>query len=269
MGAHVGGRSLARLSDALPDAAEYESAGKAPGCLLLHGFTGTPFEVRPVAEALAARGFAVRAPLLPGHGTDVADLMDRRRREWCEAAAAEAEALAALHGPVVLVGLSLGALLALWVAAERPALVRGVAALAPALRLRAWNEWPLAAMSRWKAAPRWAISKLGGSDIRDPEMRRRNPAYGAHPLRSAVQLYRLGRDVEGMLGRVTAPILCIHGARDRTVPPFATDLVLRGVASTDRRRVILGESGHVLPLDVEREKVAAEVVAFVERLASR
>lgn len=261
----MGGRALA--AD-LPDAAPFESDGRAPACLLLHGFTGTPFEIRPLGEALVAAGFAVRAPLLPGHGTTVDDLMDRRRKEWCEASESAASNLAK-DGPIVLVGLSLGALLALRIAALRPELVRGVVALAPALRLRAWSEWPLAALSKLRAAPRIGIPKMGGSDIRDRAMRARNPSYRSQPLRGAVQLYRLARDVEGLLGRVSAPILCIHGARDHTVPPFATDEVLRGVASAERHRVILPESGHVLPLDVEREKVAREVVAFVERIARR
>lgn len=266
MGAHVGGRALAALAPDLPDAAPFEAAGKPPACLLLHGFTGTPFEIRPVGEALARAGFAVRAPLLPGHGTTVDDLMDRRRREWCEATE-DAAADLAKDGTIVLVGLSLGALLALRIAAVRPEIVRGVAALAPALRLSPWSEWPLAALARLRAAPRIGIPKMGGSDIRDRAMRARNPSYRAQPLRGAVQLYKLAREVEGLLGRVSAPILCIHGARDRTVPPAATDEVLRGVASADRQRVIMAESGHVLPLDVEREKVAREVVGFVERLA--
>jgi carboxylesterase len=235
------------------DPSPFEAAGRPPACLVLHGFTGTPFEVRPVAEALAAAGYEVRAPTLPGHGTSADDLQDRRRREWSEFVEDRAAGLAAAHGPIVAMGLSLGALLALRLAADRPELVRGIVCLAPALRLRAWSEWPLAAMSRWKAAPRFGVPKLGGSDIRDPIMRRANPSYRTQPLRGAVQLYRLARDVEGVLGRISAPILCVHGARDRVVPPFATDEVLRGVASRDRTRVILPESAHVLPLDVEKE----------------
>jgi len=264
----VGGRALAKLAPDLPDAAPFEAAGGPPPCLLLHGFTGTPFEIRPLGVALAAAGFAVRAPLLPGHGTTVDDLMDRRRVDWTEATEEEAVALAR-EGPIVLVGLSLGALLSLRIAAVRPEIVRGLVCLAPALRLRRWTEWPLAVLSRLRAAPRIGIPKMGGSDIRDRAMRERNPSYRAQPLRGAVQLFRLARDVRGLLGRVTAPILCIHGARDRTVPPHATDEVLRGVASAERQRVILPESGHVLPIDVERDRVAEEVVRFVRRVGAR
>jgi len=250
-----------------PDPSPFGQEGRAPACLVLHGFTGTPFEVRPVAEALAAAGYAVRAPALPGHGTTADDLQDRRRKEWCDFVEAESEALAAKNGPIVAMGLSLGALLALRLAATRPELVRGIVCLAPALRLRAWSEWPLAAMSRWNAAPRFGIPKLGGSDIRDPQMRRRNPGYRTQPLRAAVQLYRLARDVEKVLGRISTPILCIHGARDHVVPPFATDEVLRGVASKDRTRVILPESAHVLPLDVEKDEVCRVILSFVGRIS--
>src|SRR4051794_41498192 len=66
----------------LPGAGAYWFEGNDVGCLLLHGFTGTPQNVRPLADYLARRGLAVSAPRLPGHGTTVADLDETGPQDW-------------------------------------------------------------------------------------------------------------------------------------------------------------------------------------------
>src|SRR5512140_677964 len=95
---------------------------KGPAALCLHGFTGTPYDVAPVARALAEAGFAVSAPLLAGHGTDVAALAASTWNDWVESAeAALVRIKAASDGsPVSLVGFSMGGLLALRLARTRP-----------------------------------------------------------------------------------------------------------------------------------------------------
>src|SRR5947209_19250217 len=81
-------------------------------CVLLHGLTGSPAEVRPVGEALARAGFRAVGPLLPGHGTTPSDLETVTRSDMLDAAQ---EALLSMRGArrVYLCGLSMGALLAI------------------------------------------------------------------------------------------------------------------------------------------------------------
>ena len=55
----------------LPGAEPWSAPGGPHGALVLHGFTGCPQSMRGLAQALAAAGFAVELPLLPGHGTAV------------------------------------------------------------------------------------------------------------------------------------------------------------------------------------------------------
>jgi len=110
--------------------------GDGPGCLLLHGFTGTPAEMRPLGEHLAERGFAVRAPLLPGHGALVEDLARTTWRDWYATAEESWGELGKRSERRAVVGLSMGALLALHLAHEHASEVGAVAALAPAIRLR-------------------------------------------------------------------------------------------------------------------------------------
>ena len=80
-------------------------------CLLLHGFTGSPWEMRPLGEALAARGYHVRCPLLPGHGGTPEALVHVGERDWQEAVEAEATRALAGHRRLYVAGLSVGALL--------------------------------------------------------------------------------------------------------------------------------------------------------------
>src|SRR5215470_18932258 len=109
--------------------APFEMPGIRPACLLIHGFTGTPWDVRPLGEALARAGHAVRAVRLPGHGTTPRAMLEATAPDWLLACD---EALAELPGPrVAVAGLSLGALLALVLAARHPRRVAAVAAMAP------------------------------------------------------------------------------------------------------------------------------------------
>src|SRR4051794_27347790 len=108
-----------------PSGAPFSAPGGPHGALVLHGFTGNPSSMRGVAEALAAAGFAVELPLLPGHGTSIEDMLTTRFTDW---AATVEEAFLDLAGRtdrVVVAGLSMGATLAAWVTARNP----GVAGL--------------------------------------------------------------------------------------------------------------------------------------------
>src|SRR3989442_10047246 len=104
-----------------PTAGGFALSGSRPlGCLLVHGFTATPDEMRPLGEALAARGFPVRAVRLAGHGTEVADLVGTRWTDWFASVTEGADRLRRDVPALAVAGMSLGALLALHLAAPRP-----------------------------------------------------------------------------------------------------------------------------------------------------
>jgi carboxylesterase len=228
-----------------------------PAVLCLHGLTGTPYEVRPPAEALARSGFRCLGPLLPGHGQTPLALARTRRSEWAEAALGAYDALSAQHRRVYLLGLSLGGVLALLVGARRP--VAGLVALAVPLDLGPLIRRAVPWLSR---VVRFTPKRPA---IEDVEARSRHPGYDRMPLRSVTELIHLGREVRAELGRVTAPTLLIFSERDPTVRPANAELILRGIASAERDVRWLKRSQHVLPVDLDRDEVSARVVEFLSR----
>jgi carboxylesterase len=100
----------------LPGAEPYSAAGGSLGALVVHGFTGTPHSMRGLAEAFAAAGYTVELPRLPGHGTDVQDMLTTSWEDWSAAVAAAYRDLASRCEAVVVAGLSMGGTLSVWLA---------------------------------------------------------------------------------------------------------------------------------------------------------
>ncbi|MCA1828708.1 MAG: alpha/beta fold hydrolase [Myxococcales bacterium] len=222
-------------------------------CLLLHGLTGSPAEVRPVGEALAQSGFRTIGPLLPGHGTSPGDLYTVTRNEMIRAAES---AFASLEGArrVFVCGLSMGALLTLHLAAHHS--VSGIALLAPAIDFTGATWFFTEILGRLPALP-FIVGKT--RDLENPgEIA--DGSYHAIPLRWGPELHELSQYGLKLAHRVRAPALIVQGARDQTVAPAGSRKLLRELASPHKELRILPRSGHVLPLDVESDEVCRLVV---------
>jgi carboxylesterase len=239
--------------------------------LCLHGYSGTPFEVRPIAEGLAAQGYTVLAPVLAGHGASLAELRRTRHVDWLASAEQALQMVSAEvgGGPVAVAGFSLGGLLAVSLAKRQPRIVSAIAVMSAPLRLRplevaavrAWARLPLALRN----GPLGLLPKSRGFDVLDPEMALRNPSHVALPLEGVVSLIELGEQVRRDLPEVMAPTLVMHGARDRTVP-LEDSLELAGtIGATEIERVWLQKSGHLIGIDVERRTVIEAVVRFFNK----
>jgi carboxylesterase len=235
------------------------------GVVCVHGLTGTPYEVRFLGEALAAAGFAVRAPLLPGHGTSVDDLARTRWTDWVDAVERAFDAARARRARVAIVGQSLGGLLALELAGRRRDVV-AVATLAAPL----WLGRLGSAVARWAERGLLdrvrALPKLRGSDVRDRQVRADNPGYRAFPVRAIAELAIGMRAADAALARIVAPVLVLHGARDHTAPPACAPYVAERTRGVLR---VLPRSYHLIAADVERDVVAAEVIGHLRRHAAR
>jgi carboxylesterase len=240
-------------------------------CLLLHGLTGTPAEMRPVGEALARAGFRAVGPLLPGHGTTPGDLYRVTRSDLLQAAQS---ALLSLRGArrIFLCGLSMGGLLAIhlaaqsWVQEGLPDF-SAIALLAPAIEF-AGGTWLFANVIGRLPALRVLMGK-GARDIRgQPDDREKvSGSYDAIPMRWGAELRALSQRARELAPRVRAPALILQGALDRTLSPSGARRLQGMLVSTRVELRMLPRSGHVLPLDVESAEVCSSIVSFFQGAA--
>jgi len=250
------------------DGAPVVRDGAAPCVVAFHGFTGTTTEIRPVLDALAEAGFAVHAPLLTGHGTHPGKLQDVTFDEMVADMEKELDVARARHEHVVIAGFSLGSLVAIELAARRPAGLLGLVLLGNALTLSPAVGAALGLIDRrgWKL-PDWYLLKLWSADVRDPVQAKRITGYDRDPLRAALEVYRAGMRVRGRLGQVECPTLILHGARDRVCPAANVALAASGLGSRDVRARIYAKSAHLVAADHDRSEVAEAVTSFVGTLA--
>lgn len=260
------------LSKPLPPSSKesFSLPGERATALCLHGFTGTPYELRVVAEALADVDVGSEAPLLPGHGTAPEDLNPITAEDWLEHARAALDDLPA-DRPRYVVGSSMGCLLGIVLAAERPHAVDGLVLLAPALLAHPTGQLALALADRGLALVTSSIPKAqSGGDIGDDDARARNPCYAELPVAGMAALERLRCLARRELPRVRAPVLVAHGALDRTMSPASSSLVAREVRAARVERYLFPRSRHVIGLDVERDELCAVITRFLEeRLLER
>jgi esterase/lipase len=233
-------------SDVLPGAEPFAFSGSGrdarTGVLLIHGFTGTPMSMRPWGEHLAAEGFTVRCPLLPGHGTRWQDANLSTHGQWTAAVDEAFDALSADCDRVFVAGLSMGGTLATRFAETRPDDLAGLMLVNPALLTQRLDAKLLPLLAR--ITPSWAPI---GSDIKKPGIT--ELAYPKLPTRAMMQLRQLWAATRAELPRVTAPVIVFHSAEDHVVEPINTQVLLDGVSSSDTTEVVLRDSYHVATLD--------------------
>ncbi len=241
-----------------------DQAGGTVGALLIHGFSGSVAETRPMGEYLAERGLSVRCPLLPGHGTTVDELTRIRRQAWIDEVESALQALQSRCQIVFVAGLSMGSLLTLWLGAKH-AEIAGLIPMAPAVRVMN-RILPLTLGLRYllKYVPAGLVEE---EVLCDPEAHDRIWSYDAFPLWGTSEMYLLQREVRAVLSRVRQPVLIFQGRQDNWLSPEAAQFLHDSVASTDKTLVWLENSGHNLLADGERESVWAQSYDWMLRVA--
>jgi carboxylesterase len=244
-----------------PSAEPFYAAGDATGVLVLHGFTGAPASVRPWGETLAAQGFTVLVPLLPGHGTTWQDMNTTRWTDWYAEASRSLDRLTSECDEVFVCGLSMGGCLALRLAEERGADVAGLALVNPSV---------IDANRALLAVP--VLKRVVGSvkgitdDIKKPGTI--EYGYDRLPLRALDSLRALWKTTRDDLAKVTAPLLVFRSAEDHVVKPLSTQIVLQGVSSRDVAEQVLFDSYHVATLDNDAEAIFDATAAFIRAHSS-
>jgi carboxylesterase len=239
-----------------------------PAALLLHGFGDTPQTLAHLAAHLHDRGWAVRVPLLPGHGRTLREWASTRAADWLDAARTELATLRRQHDAVALVGLSMGGALASVLAAHQPsresadpgrdrhaARIVALALVAPYLAM-AWWIRALAAMHRAVAPLVPYANAGGGPSILDPNERKRSLAYGTTTPRLVNELAHVVRAGRAALPMVAVPTLLVQSRHDNRISPATAEWAFRTLGSADKRLVWIDQGAHVITVDRGREDVA-------------
>ena len=231
------------------DGQPFTYEGNKTGFVLVHGFTATTTEIRPLAERFHALGYSVKAPLLPGHDTHPDDLNDTKWQDWYQEVKQAYLDLKTKCDQVWLGGESMGALLSMRVATEFPD-VAGLLLFSPAMVVR---------NLKWAYLLQFFQKYLDKSNKKDDLAWK---GYNVYPLRSAVQLLKLQKVVKRDLYKVTQPIMVVVSEGDKTVDLSTGQLIIDSVSSTQKRLLIMKESPHVMLLGHEKEKIIDEAITF-------
>lgn len=221
------------------------------GCLLIHGFAGTPPEMRELGEALAGRGYDVMAPLLAGHGVTPEAMSATRWRDWADTAEQSYLRLRQDCTDVFVCGQSLGGTLALHLAAAHPE-IRGVVAIGAMGSPAYFRDWRLRILWALKYLVRWHVP-ANDCDLGDPSRLQALHSYARRPTVCIESLMQLVRVVDRELPSIQMPALIIHGRNDRTVDVRNAPHILGRIGSKDKRLVWFERSGHAVTVDLERE----------------
>ena len=233
--------------------------GRPVGVLLVHGFSGSPASMRPWAEALAERGYAVEVPLLPGHGTRWQDLNRVPWQDWYDEADRALNRLTASTDRVVIGALSMGGAVALRLAEEHGHDVAGLVLVNPFLSSKRRELLALPVLKR-------VVPSLKGvvNDIKKPGQD--EIGYPKLPLKGLAQVLAMWKVVVPDLYRVDQPLLYFRSTVDHVIDESSSVTVLGTVSSTDKEERILTESYHVATLDHDFERIVGESVEFIQRV---
>ena len=235
-------------------------SGGSVGCLLIHGFTGTPNEMRGLGRFLADEGHTVLGVRLFAHSTDPRDMQRAAWRDWAASVEDGYWMLREAVREVVVLGLSMGGALALELAARLP--VAGVVAMSTPAGLP--KDWrlnfirPLAVVKPYigKGPPDWVDESVAADHFDYPE----------YPVRAIGELKALLAEVRHALPRVKVPTLVMHSRTDGGVPPENAQVIFAGLGAAERELLWIERSGHVLTEDAEHLRVWRACADWVHRV---
>lgn len=242
-----------------PQAEPFSLEGNETVCLLVHGFTTSPSEMRDLGERLNGAGFTVQVPLLPGHGSSPEDLNNTTWEDWNGMVLREAEALRASHQTLFIIGLSMGGLLALKVAAELEG-VDGVVTINSPIYLKG-SLVPFAPLIKFFRP--YIPKKIDDSYL---NMKKRDRfAYDDIPVKAFLSMKQLIKLVVKSLKRMRSPLLIFQSETDESIEEKSALVILNQAGSQDKQLVWLQQSSHVATMGPELELISNEIIGFIRQ----
>lgn len=230
--------------------------GGCNGVLLIHGFTGSPSEMRLLGEYLNKQGFTVLAVRLPGHGTQVEEMAGTNALHWYSAVQDGYYILKGLCDKIFVAGLSMGGLLALKLANEYKC--DKVVSLSTPIFIYDKRVKYLPIVKHFR---RYVEKNSRSYDVDKIYQ----IGYNQTPLNSLSSLLDLINEVCMVLPKINTDVLIMQSKREHTVRPESADYIYKHIGSSNKKLVWLERSGHVVTLDSERETVFKNVADFLNQ----
>jgi carboxylesterase len=252
------------------------------GCLVLHGFMGSPVSSRDMAKHIAEGGVTAHCPLLPGHGNLPYEIHGHSGKEWLAEADEAFDFLSRHCDQIFIIGHSMGASLAAYLANKHPD-VCGLILLAPLYKVPDWRI-NLAAFGRYfmpwiyplkhEAIDRdifiGRVTDFDPTiDVDDPELQdwlfeaTRIPVDGTDEMR---KMARFGRK---LWPKIHQPVIIFQGGHDPAVSPGNTEKLFQLLSTADKEMKFFPQVGHELmrPVEPIHKKVWQKVDEFIEEHA--
>lgn len=246
----------------MPGAEPFAADGSSTGALVIHGFTGSPKSMLPLAQRLAAEGMTVRLPRLPGHGTRWQDMNLTRWEDWYAEVDRAFRELTERCDRVFVLGLSMGGSLTLRLAEEKGTAVAGIVLVNAAVHSERKDRHLLPLLQS-------VVPSFPGisNDIKKPGQD--EGAYSKIPLKAAYSLSKLWTAVRQDIDKVNQPALVFRSAVDHVVEASNAEWIMSHVRSTDKTLVVLPDSYHVATLDNDAMTIEDASIAFIRRVSGQ
>ena len=241
-----------------------------PACLLIHGFTGTPKEMRWMGEYLHRQGHTCLGIRLAGHATQPQDMIRSRWTDWTASVEDGYNLLRSLTTDIFLVGLSMGGTLSLLMSTRLAPRVKGVVAMSTPARLPSdYPTWLLEFLSHFI---KFSSKTNGppGSGWFDQAAYKEQISYEKNPVRSVAELKKVILAMRAALPKVDVPVLLMHSRDEKYILPDNLEYIYERLVNTpDKTKLYLTGSGHVLPRDASREQVFKAASEFIRRVSNQ
>ena len=241
--------------------ADGSGVNKEIGVVLVHGYTGSPSSMRPWAEYLNQKGYTVRVPLLPGHGTKPEDLSQIKWQEWPEKVESELDELRKNCKKIFICGFSMGGGTTLHLATKHSDKITGIILVNPMIHLPFIGTKLAYLLSRIKK-----YRSSAGDDIKRPGVTQ--GGYEVMSTEGIYQILQMLKYTRANLHRVSIPMQLFHSVDDHTLPVSNTEIVMKRVGSLSKERIELTNSFHVATLDYDAEIIFENSLVFIERHSS-
>jgi len=252
----------------IPTTEPFFLPGNRTGILLVHGFTGTPKEMRWMGEYLNAQGYTCLGIRLAGHATTPEDMIRSRWADWTASVEDGYNLLRDSTDRIFLVGLSMGGVLVLLMSTRLDA--AGVVAMSTPYSLpkdpRNYPVWFIKLYSHFiKYLPKSA--EPPGATWFDKEAFEDHISYPQNPIRSIAEMKTLLGEMQAALPWVKKPVLLIHSKNDNYVPPENMEQIFEGLSHvSDKTKAYVVEAGHVVTRDAARHQVFELARDFIQHV---